>query len=75
MQALSRSEKSAKSVGIYSTNASAQRELSPLSSSFTFYSLVHIVSAYNHPRNRAALGNYHGTVAITGTAILFVHAR
>lgn len=41
MQALSRSEKSAKSVGIYSTNASAQRELSPLSSSFTFYSLVH----------------------------------
>lgn len=41
LQALSRSQKSAKSVGIYSTNASAQRELSPLSSSFTFYSLMH----------------------------------
>lgn len=32
--ALSCEEKGAKSVGIYSTNASAQRELSPLSSSF-----------------------------------------
>lgn len=39
-QALSRLEKSAKSVGIYSTNASAQHELSPLSSSFTFCSLL-----------------------------------
>lgn len=55
------------------------RQTPPRSASFHHFLLplpfTVSCTVYNHPRNRATLGNYHGTVAITGTAILFVHAR
>ena len=55
------------------------RQTPPRSASFHHFLLplpfTVSCTAHNQPRNRAALGNHHGAVAITGTAILFVHAR
>lgn len=50
IQALNGSEKSAKSVGIYSTNASAQRRA--FTTFFFLYLLPVSCTAHNHPRNR-----------------------